>query len=66
MMWIRRIYQRVGLWIQSFESSAFSSRKRGRPQYKLQDLLAECDETAPYPSELDDWEKAQRVGRELF
>ena len=41
--------------------------KRGRrPQYKLSELLAECDEKAPYPDDLAEWDEVSPVGREFL
>ncbi len=36
-----------------------------KPRYKLADLLAKCDESAPIPQELVDWDNAQPVGNEV-
>lgn len=66
MMWITKMQQRFNFLIQRVACSASTSNKTKRPQYSLKDLLAECDETAPYPSELKDFEKAPRTGQELF
>jgi antitoxin component of MazEF toxin-antitoxin module len=35
-----------------------------RQQYKLADLLAKCDPSAPMPQELADWDAAPTVGIE--
>ena len=39
---------------------------RKRPKYKLSDLLAKCDESAPMPQELSDWDDATPVGNEKW
>lgn len=36
-----------------------------RQKYKLADLLAKCDESAPMPQELVEWDAAQAVGNEI-
>jgi len=37
-----------------------------RPRYTLEELLAQCDETAPDDSPDDAWLQARPVGRELL
>ena len=37
-----------------------------RPKYKLSELVAQCDESAPCPDELRDWDKAPAVGQEAL
>jgi len=37
-----------------------------KPKYKLSDLVAQCDESAPYPDELRDWDEASFVGQETL
>ncbi len=39
---------------------------KNKPQYTLDELLAKCDETAPMPQELIDWENLQEVGNEVW
>lgn len=34
-------------------------------KYSLDDLLAKCDESAPMPQELIDWDNAESVGNEV-
>lgn len=36
-----------------------------RPRYALADLIAQCDPAAPLPEDLEDWDAAPSVGREL-
>ncbi len=36
-----------------------------KPKYKLADLLAKCDESAPMPQELVEWNRAELVGNEI-
>lgn len=36
-----------------------------RQKYKLADLLAKCDPSAPMPQVLNDWESAPAVGNEV-
>lgn len=36
-----------------------------KPKYKLSDLLAKCDESAPMPDELIEWDNIQPVGNEI-
>lgn len=38
---------------------------KAKPHYKLADLMAECDLTAPEPEELSAWNSIQPVGREV-
>ncbi len=38
--------------------------KKAKPRYKLADLLAQCDESAPMPETLIEWDNAQSVGKE--
>jgi antitoxin ChpS len=35
-----------------------------KPKYKLSELVAQCDENAPYPDELREWDEAPVIGRE--
>jgi hypothetical protein len=35
-----------------------------KPKYELGELLAECDEWAPFPEELKEWINAPAVGKE--
>lgn len=35
-------------------------------KYTLSELLAQCDESAPYPDDLKDWDEAQAVGHEAL
>ena len=37
-----------------------------RPKYKHSELVAQCDENAPYPGELSDWDEAPAVGQEAL
>ena len=37
---------------------------KARPRYRLADLMAQCDLTAPEPEELAAWNAMQPVGRE--
>lgn len=39
---------------------------RTRPQFTLTELLAKCDESAPMPQELIDWDNASEVGNEMW
>ncbi len=39
---------------------------RAKPKYSLKQLLAECDESAPMPNELTDWNCDAPVGNELI
>jgi antitoxin ChpS len=36
-----------------------------RQKYKLADLLAKCDQSAPMPLELAEWDAAPAVGNEI-
>ncbi|MCE2571853.1 AbrB/MazE/SpoVT family DNA-binding domain-containing protein [Motilimonas eburnea] len=38
---------------------------KSKPRYKLADLLAQCDDSAPMPEELTEWNNAQSVGKEI-
>lgn len=38
---------------------------QAKKKYSLQELLAKCDETAPMPSELIEWDRMKPVGREI-
>lgn len=39
--------------------------KSVKPKYTLAELLAQCDESAPMPETLVEWDSAQPVGNEL-
>ena len=36
-----------------------------KPKYTLSELLAQCDESAPMPNELVEWNESQPVGNEI-
>lgn len=36
-----------------------------KPRYALADLIAQCDPKAPVPADLQEWDAAPGVGREL-
>jgi antitoxin ChpS len=40
--------------------------KAPRKKYTLEQMLAECDSTAPYPEELREWDEMPAVGREVW
>jgi antitoxin ChpS len=40
--------------------------KAKRPTYSLNDLVAQCDATAPEPADLSGWANAKPVGREVW
>ena len=37
-----------------------------RPKYTLDELLAQCDENASVPRDLEEWDMSQPVGNELL
>lgn len=37
-----------------------------RPKYTLSELMAQCDDAAPYPDDLSDWDEAPIVGQEAL
>ncbi|MTI11960.1 AbrB/MazE/SpoVT family DNA-binding domain-containing protein [Sansalvadorimonas verongulae] len=37
-----------------------------KPKYSLDELLAKCDENAPMPEELKEWDEAPAVGNEAW
>ena len=37
-----------------------------KPQYKLTDLLAQCDQDAPPPADMAGWENMTPVGAEII
>jgi len=39
---------------------------KAKPRYSLAELLSQCDESAPCPDELRDWEDAGAAGQELL
>jgi antitoxin ChpS len=39
---------------------------RTRPQYTLTELLAKCDQSAPMPQALIDWDNTPEVGNETW
>ena len=39
--------------------------KSVKPKYTLDELLAQCDESAPMPETLVEWDSAKPVGNEL-
>jgi len=40
--------------------------KAKRPSFSLDDLVAQCDRTAPEPADLAAWSSAKPVGREVW
>lgn len=40
--------------------------KPARPKYSIDELIAKCDLSAPYPDEAREWIDAPAVGRELL
>jgi antitoxin ChpS len=40
--------------------------KAKRPAYKLSDLVAQCDLKASEPADMEAWNKAKPVGREVW
>lgn len=40
--------------------------KRKRPKFTIDELIAKCDTTAPYPDEAREWIDAPAVGREIL
>lgn len=43
----------------------FTPVRRLKPKYNLDQLLAECDPTAPVPADLAAWEQLESVGQEV-
>ena len=39
---------------------------KSKPKYSLTELLAKCDESAPMPQELLDWDNTQEEGNEKW
>lgn len=39
-------------------------KKAGKPSYRLEDLVRQCDPTAAPPKDLETWDYAKPVGRE--
>lgn len=37
-----------------------------KTRYKLSELVAQCDEKAPYPDELRDWDNTPAIGHEAI
>lgn len=37
-----------------------------KPHYALNDLLAQCDQAAPVPADLQEWENMPTVGKEVL
>lgn len=37
-----------------------------KPKYKLSELVAQCDENAPYPDKLREWDEAPAVSQEAL
>lgn len=37
-----------------------------KPQYKLAELLAKCDKTAPAPADVAAWENSAPIGSEII
>jgi AbrB family looped-hinge helix DNA binding protein len=37
-----------------------------KPMYTLSELVTQCDENAPYPDELRNWDEAPAVGQEAL
>lgn len=44
----------------------FFVRPEKRPSYKLEDLMAQCDLSAPMPKEAIEWDNAPAVGNEVW
>lgn len=40
--------------------------KAARPSYSLAELVAQCDPSAPEPSDMAAWSRVQSVGREAW
>ncbi len=40
--------------------------KAKRPCFSLDELVAQCDSTAPEPADLTGWSKAKPIGREVW
>ncbi|MEE9425240.1 MAG: AbrB/MazE/SpoVT family DNA-binding domain-containing protein [Methylococcales bacterium] len=52
--------------IQDDNGRILISPNRTRPQYTLTELLAKCDQSAPMPQELIDWDNTPEVGNETW
>ncbi|WP_297809480.1 AbrB/MazE/SpoVT family DNA-binding domain-containing protein [uncultured Methylophaga sp.] len=37
-----------------------------KPKYRLEDLVAKCDESAPMSQELKEWDRSEPVGNEVW
>ncbi len=49
----------------SENGSLIITPKSIKPKYKLEQLLAKCEESAPMPEELKEWDNCPSVGNEL-
>lgn len=52
--------------IQDDEGRIIIIPERIKPKYTLTELLAKCDESAPLPQELIDWDNTPEVGNEKW
>ena len=50
----------------TIEQNRLVIEARPRPRYSLEELLAQCDATAPMSAEDSDWIDAAPVGKELL
>jgi hypothetical protein len=46
--------------------SSHRERVPSKPRYKLADLLAQCDSSAPVSADAKAWDSAEPIGREIL
>jgi antitoxin ChpS len=65
---LRKFSLKIGdqLDIQDDEGRIVIIPSKIKPKYTLKQLLEQCDESAPMPQELVDWESAAEVGNEKW
>ena len=51
--------------VRAENGSIIITPKSIKPKYTLEQLLAKCDESAPMPEELTEWDNSPSVGNEL-
>lgn len=55
-----------GITISEERNKLVIRKVQGRPVYSLNELLAACDDQAPYPEELGEWDAMMPAGDEAL
>lgn len=56
----------AGQTVQLEQTEAGLLLKPAKLKYSLKDLIAQCDASAPMPSDMQDWESSRNVGDEAW